>query len=494
VQPSLPLRSTSSASGSIVGSVAIDIARCDSLRSDILLTILLLAMFQVEGTVPSVVLDIGSHTVKAGLSGEDLPHALLPSVVTCATTTDGTKRDYRSGDPRDYGGVDLSNALTKRPRSNTDVVSPFDSNGLVEAWTPFEALVEHTLRDRLQVDTGEHAILYSEPNHNSRAARERLVELFFESFNAPAAYLAKSAVLAAYASGRTTGVVLDMGHSGVSAVPVLEGALVKDTFLRTSVGGAAVTAALKSQLASAGHQLRPLWSFRRISSSGGSGSDSGSAIDSILLPDVTKSYEQFAVFRILEEVKAGLCRVYDSHRGAELQAAATESEWELPDGHVIRMNAEKYEAAERALFGPLPHNETGLESESRLSHVQQVVRQEGVNAQFTSGTAHKCSSGVDGLVLNAVRMCEPSTHRDMYAGVCLTGGTSDMNGVYERISTGLAETYHKVRVLAATGSMERKYCSWTGGSILGTFSEFQRFWMSKKDYEESGGSFVHRRN
>ncbi len=103
------------------------------------------------------------------------------------------------------------------------------------------------------------------------------------------------------------------------------------------------------------------------------------------------------------------------------------------------------------------------------------------------------SHGLHGLVLDVIRRCDGIVHKDLYAGVCLTGGTTDMQGLFERVSSGLMEKYPRVRVLAATGSHERKYCAWTGGSILGTFSEFQKMWFSKSEYEENGTAFVHRK-
>ena len=46
-----------------------------------------------------------------------------------------------------------------------------------------------------------------------------MAEIFFESFNVPALYVSVQAVLSLYSSGRTTGVVLDIGdgvaHSGL---------------------------------------------------------------------------------------------------------------------------------------------------------------------------------------------------------------------------------------------------------------------------------------
>ena len=43
------------------------------------------------------------------------------------------------------------------------------------------------------------------------AIREKAAEIFFETFNVPALFLSMQAVLSLYATGRTTGVVLDAG-------------------------------------------------------------------------------------------------------------------------------------------------------------------------------------------------------------------------------------------------------------------------------------------
>ena len=45
----------------------------------------------------------------------------------------------------------------------------------------------------------------------------------FESFNTPAMYMSNQAVLSMYASGRTDGVVLEIGDSVTLIVPVSEG-------------------------------------------------------------------------------------------------------------------------------------------------------------------------------------------------------------------------------------------------------------------------------
>jgi len=58
--------------------------------------------------------------------------------------------------------------------------------------------------------------MLTEPPFNPKANREKYVQIMFETFNVPAMYLVNSAVLSLYASGRTTGIVLDIAMASVT--------------------------------------------------------------------------------------------------------------------------------------------------------------------------------------------------------------------------------------------------------------------------------------
>ena len=78
-------------------------------------------------------------------------------------------------------------------------------------------------------------------------------QILFETFNVPALFTSIQAVLSLYASGRTTGIVLDSGDGVSHAVPVYEGFSMPSSIRRIDVAGRDVTEYMQLLLRKSGY-------------------------------------------------------------------------------------------------------------------------------------------------------------------------------------------------------------------------------------------------
>ncbi len=69
-----------------------------------------------------------------------------------------------------------------------------------------------------------------------------MTELLFEKYEVPAFFLVKSSVLAAFANGRSTGLVVDSGATHTSAVPVHDGYVLQQAIVKSPLAGDFITA------------------------------------------------------------------------------------------------------------------------------------------------------------------------------------------------------------------------------------------------------------
>lgn len=112
-----------------------------------------------------------------------------------------------------------------------------------------------------------------------------------------------------------------------------------------------------------------------------------------------------------------------------------------------------------------------------------------------SHPAPEGNSTLPSLANRALQACDIDTRATLLNNVVLTGAGSLIEKLPERLQADLQAMYPnpKVRVIANSSSVERKYGAWIGGSVLGSLGTFHQMWISREEYAEFGAGLVEKR-
>ncbi|MFX0093053.1 MAG: rod shape-determining protein [Candidatus Hodarchaeota archaeon] len=259
-----------------------------------------------------IVLDNGTGLTKNGFAGEDLPRSIFPTLIGyprfdhIMTDVEYYVREY-------YIGEEAMNI-----RGVLKLIYPIE-HGVVTDWEAMGKIWTYTFHNELHIDPSEHPLLLTEAPLNPGQNREKMAEILFERFKVPALYISMQAVLSLYASGRTTGLVIDIGDGVMHIVPIYEGFAITQAIERIDIAGRDITEYLQRLLRQRGH-----------------------------------NFNSSAGREIVRDIKERLCYVaLDPERELKIseRISGMEKEYILPDGEAIEIGSERFLAPE-ALFTP----------------------------------------------------------------------------------------------------------------------------------------------
>eukprot|EP00903_Cladosiphon_okamuranus_P016371 g15098.t1 len=403
-----------------------------------------------RGSLPStwnkdaVVMDVGSGWARMGLAGREKPSSVFPSIVG---RVDLRAYDRIAGqEERVYVGHRAVEEANKRaaerelPDGNGPMPSPILlqhplSSGMVTDWDDMEELWRYGIEDQLGLDAIEHPVLMADSTATDSSEREKATEVLLETLATPAVHMALQPVLALYACGPTSGLVVDVGESGTQVAPIFDGFVVEQGIRWIGLGGKDITRHLGALVNA------------KVGLMGGDDFETDNPCDMLKL----------------EELKAKMCFVSEDvdRDNAKMELSMSKS-YTLPDGTPITLGRERYRAAE-VLFEPAMQ----LREEASLQDA----------------------------VLDSILACERKTWKVLAQTIILTGGTTELTGLNRRLQKELTKTSRangvRLKYTVMAPEDDHNNTVWVGGSLLASTGALDDLWFTRAEYEEYGAGYIH---
>lgn len=370
-----------------------------------------------------IVIDNGSSVVKAGFSGEDKPKVFEYNIAG--------KSKY---DKVMHNGLVDETYVGNRAQKHRGILKlrkPMD-RGVIEHWDDMELLWSHIFEESLHLNwklngLEEYSLLMTEAPLNHIKNRKIMCEVLFEKFNFDALYVTIPSVLSLYASGQTTGCVVDCGEGYCSSTPVYEGFTLKSAIRRIDLGGKDLTEQLQ-------FYIRKTNGISLFTSS-----------------------EQEIVRTIKE--KAGYIALDYKTEEMEYEEDLSDSkmaEFVLPDGQVVSIKKGRYRIPE-ILFNP--------------------------------SIIHSEYESISTITSQSINLVDMDLWQNLRSNFVLSGGSTMFKGFGERFLSEMQylskDLNSNIRILTP---QKRKYTAWIGGSIFANSFAFKKLLLSKRSWIEDPGA------
>lgn len=225
---------------------------------------------------PSIVKDIRSFETKMGYAGNIEPDLVIP---TSLAYLDENKKDsniFKLNKNDKYNNYYLGDkAISKIKESNNYLLDNPMKNGVIDNWDLMEIYWNQTIYNYLKCDPIEHCFFLIESIENSPDIREKMTEIFFETFNAFGLYIGSQPIVSLFGASHEiddhiyniskeqeesmkslTGIVVKSGESNKTyIVPVCDGFILDSKIKTFPIGGEKISRFISQMLKERGEKI-----------------------------------------------------------------------------------------------------------------------------------------------------------------------------------------------------------------------------------------------
>jgi actin-related protein len=324
--------------------------------------------------------------------------------------------------------MNAQNNEAKNSKEETVVIHP-------DSLADMENYLKFVFEDIMQLETSNIEILILDSISMPADFRVKLSEILFENLRLQSINFMNTAVASLFASGRTYGIAVEMGHSSTNVVPIFGGLILKHAQHVSNYGGKDVTKFLNSYLLNNNYDLQQ------------------------------KGLEVVSTIEAIKE-KIMYCPLdFTSAVETSTPLEIEESHIELPDGTIVQFDRQAKFGAAELLMRPGEGFWTGF------------------------GSLKRSEMNLIDKIYDCMERCEYDMKRKLSQNILVCGGSSQTSNLLNRIKHD-----YNMFLPSSLQSFEKEivqetnvpFSAWIGGSILGSISTFQNLKIKKTEFDEAG--------
>ena len=379
-----------------------------------------------------LVIDLGNAYTKIGFSGEDLPKEIIPSLYARNKMFD-KKNEIGAFDQK----MDVFGYEATEPQYETDYDLFHLTCGDHKERTSKEYLefLKDALENKMGLSTSEYDVIVNISPIKNEENIKAYGRLFIDELNFKGLAMINSSSLSLFATGKTTGVIVQCGECRTYTVPIYEGFPLYHALNKARVGGRDITDIFRAGVEE-----------NKIAIKGGDIHTLRQIIEKTCSVQIEFDYNYY-----LDENNQDIIK-------KETQL------FKLPDETIVSIPRKTRVLASELLFNPKVWENT------------------------------KNELGLIDLITGSIKkteMIDKNFKESLVENVVLSGGTSMMENFPQRVENDLKgykeedgfELEYEPIVDAA---INRNIGKWIGMSMISSMSAFDKLFIKKQDYQELG--------